>query len=130
MHTLSRYKNGTSHNRKNGTSHRKNGTSLEGEMLGRLLIDLLCIIQHLEAVGADLYLDQQNIDTTTPMGKLLFQITGAEALCTAASRKPPQPCSATTAGNGPLPSGFARKPRSRSPGMSFGASPRSRARRC
>jgi DNA invertase Pin-like site-specific DNA recombinase len=27
----------------------------------------------------DLYLDQQNIDTTTPMGKLIFQITGAFA---------------------------------------------------
>jgi DNA invertase Pin-like site-specific DNA recombinase len=26
-----------------------------------------------------LYLDQQNIDTTTPAGKLLFQITGAFA---------------------------------------------------
>ena len=29
--------------------------------------------------GADLYLDQQNIDTTTPAGKLMFQITGAFA---------------------------------------------------
>jgi DNA invertase Pin-like site-specific DNA recombinase len=27
----------------------------------------------------DLYLDQQNLDTTTPTGKLLFQITGAFA---------------------------------------------------
>ena len=27
--------------------------------------------------GVDLYLDQQNIDTTTPTGRLLFQITGA-----------------------------------------------------
>ncbi len=27
----------------------------------------------------DLYLDQQQIDTTTPTGKLLFQITGAFA---------------------------------------------------
>jgi DNA invertase Pin-like site-specific DNA recombinase len=31
----------------------------------------------IERVGVDLYLDQQNIDTTTPHGKLLFQITGA-----------------------------------------------------
>ena len=37
---------------------------------GRSLIDLLGTIQHLEAVGVDLYLDQQSIDTTTPMGKL------------------------------------------------------------
>jgi DNA invertase Pin-like site-specific DNA recombinase len=47
------------------------------DRLGRSLIDLLATIQHLEAVGVDLYLDQQNIDTTTPAGKLLFQITGA-----------------------------------------------------
>ena len=33
----------------------------------------------LEAVGVELYLDQQNIDTTTPTGRLLFQITGAFA---------------------------------------------------
>ena len=36
-------------------------------------------IQHLEACGVDLYLDQQAIDTTTPMGKLVFQVTGAFA---------------------------------------------------
>jgi DNA invertase Pin-like site-specific DNA recombinase len=30
-------------------------------------------------VGVDLYLDQQAIDTTTPMGKLVFQVTGAFA---------------------------------------------------
>src|SRR5262245_41632854 len=47
--------------------------------LGRSLIDLLGTIEHLEAAGVDLYLDQQNIDTTTPMGKRLFQITGAFA---------------------------------------------------
>ena len=29
--------------------------------------------------GVDLYLDQQSIDTTTPAGKLMFQITGAFA---------------------------------------------------
>ena len=40
---------------------------------------LLGTIQHLEAVGVDLYLDQQSIDTTTPAGKLLFQMTGAFA---------------------------------------------------
>jgi DNA invertase Pin-like site-specific DNA recombinase len=38
------------------------------DRLGRSLIDLLGTIQHLEAVGVDLYLDQQAIDTTTPMG--------------------------------------------------------------
>ena len=42
------------------------------DRLGRSLIDLLDTIQHLEACDADLYLDQQAIDTTTPMGKLVF----------------------------------------------------------
>jgi DNA invertase Pin-like site-specific DNA recombinase len=49
------------------------------DRLGRSLIDLLGTIAHLEKVGVDLYLDQQNIDTTTPTGRLLFQITGAFA---------------------------------------------------
>jgi DNA invertase Pin-like site-specific DNA recombinase len=49
------------------------------DRLGRSLIDLLGTIQHLEACGVDLYLDQQAIDTTTPMGRLVFQVTGAFA---------------------------------------------------
>jgi DNA invertase Pin-like site-specific DNA recombinase len=49
------------------------------DRFGRSLIDLLGTIQHLEAVGVDLFLDQQSIDTTTPMGKLVFQVTGAFA---------------------------------------------------
>jgi DNA invertase Pin-like site-specific DNA recombinase len=49
------------------------------DRLGRSLIDLLGTIQHLEACGVDLYLDQQAIDTTTPMGRLIFQVTGAFA---------------------------------------------------
>ena len=49
------------------------------DRLGRSLIDLLGTIQHLEAVGVDLYLDQQAIDTTTPAGRLMFQVTGAFA---------------------------------------------------
>jgi DNA invertase Pin-like site-specific DNA recombinase len=47
------------------------------DRLGRSLVDLLGTIQGLEACGVDLYLDQQAIDTTTPAGKLMFQITGA-----------------------------------------------------
>jgi DNA invertase Pin-like site-specific DNA recombinase len=47
------------------------------DRLGRSLIDLLSTIQHLEAVGVDLYLE--SIDTTTPMGRLVFQVTGAFA---------------------------------------------------
>ena len=49
------------------------------DRLGRSLIDLLGTIQTLEACGVDLYFDQQSIDTTTPAGRLMFQITGAFA---------------------------------------------------
>jgi DNA invertase Pin-like site-specific DNA recombinase len=49
------------------------------DRLGRSLIDLLGTIQTLEHCGIDLYLDQQSIDTTTPAGRLMFQITGAFA---------------------------------------------------
>jgi DNA invertase Pin-like site-specific DNA recombinase len=49
------------------------------DRLGRSLIDLLGTIQTLESCGVDLYLDQQSIDTTTPAGKLMFQVCGAFA---------------------------------------------------
>jgi DNA invertase Pin-like site-specific DNA recombinase len=49
------------------------------DRLGRSLIDLLHSVQHLEACGVDLFLDQQAIDTTTPAGRLMFQIAGAFA---------------------------------------------------
>jgi DNA invertase Pin-like site-specific DNA recombinase len=49
------------------------------DRLGRSLIDLLGTIQGLEAAGVDLFLEQQAIDTTTPAGKLMFQVTGAFA---------------------------------------------------
>lgn len=49
------------------------------DRMGRSLRDLIDTIEHLEATGVDLYLDQQAIDTTTPAGKLLFQVTGAFA---------------------------------------------------
>jgi Resolvase, N terminal domain len=48
--------------------------------LGRSLIDLLGTIQTLESCGVDLYLDQQSIDTTTPAGKLMFQVCGGVAV--------------------------------------------------
>lgn len=38
------------------------------DRLGQLRIDLLGTIQHLEAVGVDLYLEQQHLGTTTPTG--------------------------------------------------------------
>lgn len=49
------------------------------DRLGRSLIDLLGTIQTLEACGVDMYLDQQALDTTTPAGRLMFQVTGAFA---------------------------------------------------
>jgi DNA invertase Pin-like site-specific DNA recombinase len=49
------------------------------DRLGRSLIDLLGTIQELEACGVDLFLEQQAIDTTTPAGKLMFQVCGAFA---------------------------------------------------
>jgi DNA invertase Pin-like site-specific DNA recombinase len=49
------------------------------DRLGRSLIDLLGTIQTLEACSVDMYLDQQSIDTTTPAGKLMFQVCGAFA---------------------------------------------------
>ena len=49
------------------------------DRFGKSLIDLLNNMQHLEQCGVDLYLDQQNTDTTAPPGKLLFQVTGAFA---------------------------------------------------
>jgi len=49
------------------------------DRMGRSLIDLLGTIQTLEGCKVDLYLDQQAIDTTTPAGRLMFQVTGAFA---------------------------------------------------
>jgi DNA invertase Pin-like site-specific DNA recombinase len=49
------------------------------DRLGRSLLDLLGTIQMLEHYGVDLYLDQQALDTTTPAGRLMFQVTGAFA---------------------------------------------------
>ena len=49
------------------------------DRIGRSLIDLLSTIESLKACGVDLYLDQQSIDTTTPAGKLMLQMTGAFA---------------------------------------------------
>jgi DNA invertase Pin-like site-specific DNA recombinase len=49
------------------------------DRLGRSLIDLLGTFQTLHTCGVDVYLDQQSIDTTTPAGKLMFQVCGAFA---------------------------------------------------
>ena len=49
------------------------------DRLGRSLIDLLHTIQELEACGTDIFIDKQSLDTTTPMGKLMFHVCGAFA---------------------------------------------------
>lgn len=49
------------------------------DRLGRSLQDLISIMNELQAVGVDLYLHQQAIDTGTPSGKALFQMCGVFA---------------------------------------------------
>jgi DNA invertase Pin-like site-specific DNA recombinase len=49
------------------------------DRLGRSLQNLVETVNELHAVGADLYIHQQAIDTSTPAGKLSFQIFGALA---------------------------------------------------
>jgi DNA invertase Pin-like site-specific DNA recombinase len=49
------------------------------DRIGRSLIDLLGTIQHLEACNVDIVFDQQNLDTTVPLGKCMFAIAGAFA---------------------------------------------------
>ncbi len=49
------------------------------DRLGRSLVDLLHTIQELEECGCDIFIDKQSLDTTTPMGKLMFQVCGAFA---------------------------------------------------
>jgi DNA invertase Pin-like site-specific DNA recombinase len=47
------------------------------DRMGRSLIDLLKTMQTLGRCNVDMFIDQQNIDTTTPEGELLFHIVGA-----------------------------------------------------
>lgn len=49
------------------------------DRLGRSLQDLLGFLGEIHAVGIDLYLHQQGIDTTTPAGKAMFQMCGVFA---------------------------------------------------
>ena len=49
------------------------------DRLGRSLMDLLDMLSELDAVSVALVLHQQAIDTTTPAGRMFFQVTGAFA---------------------------------------------------
>jgi len=49
------------------------------DRLGRSLQDLVGVLAELNAVGCDLYLERQAVDTTTPAGRALFQMLGVFA---------------------------------------------------
>jgi DNA invertase Pin-like site-specific DNA recombinase len=49
------------------------------DRLGRSLADLLDTLSHLKACGVALYVDRQNVDTTTPIGEAMFQMVGVFA---------------------------------------------------
>ena len=54
------------------------------DRLGRSLVDLLGTIPALEARDVDLYLDQQSIDTTTPLKVDVSDVTGLSPSSSAA----------------------------------------------
>jgi DNA invertase Pin-like site-specific DNA recombinase len=49
------------------------------DRLGRSLPDLVGFLSDIQARGCDLYLHQQAIDTSTPSGRMLFQMLGVFA---------------------------------------------------
>ena len=49
------------------------------DRLGRSLQDLIGFLSELHALGIDLFLHQQGLDTTTPAGKAMFQMMGVFA---------------------------------------------------
>src|SRR5215813_12250154 len=49
------------------------------DRLGRNLQDLVGFLSELHALGIELYLHQQGLDTTTPAGKAMFQMLGVFA---------------------------------------------------
>src|SRR3954465_14817267 len=49
------------------------------DRLGRSLQDLMGFLSELDAIGIDLFLHQQGLDTTTPAGKAMFQMMGVFA---------------------------------------------------
>jgi DNA invertase Pin-like site-specific DNA recombinase len=45
--------------------------------LGRSLRDLLSLLEDMRAKNVDLFLEKQGLDTSTPSGRLIFQVVGA-----------------------------------------------------
>jgi hypothetical protein len=60
------------------------------DRLGRSLQDLIGFLSEIHALGIDLLLHQQGLDTTTPAGKAMFQMMGVFA--GAAKTNPCRPC--------------------------------------
>lgn len=46
------------------------------DRLGRSLSDLVALLSDLQSKGCDLYLHQQALDTSTPSGRMMFQMLG------------------------------------------------------
>lgn len=49
------------------------------DRLGRSLPDLVSFLSEIQAKGCDLYLHQQALDTSTPSGRMMFQMLGVFA---------------------------------------------------
>ena len=49
------------------------------DRLGRSLQHLITLLSDIQSKNVDLYLHQQGIDTTTPSGKMMFQMCGVFA---------------------------------------------------
>ena len=49
------------------------------DRLGRSLLDLVGFLKEMHAIGIDLFLYQQALDTTSPAGKAMFQMMGVFA---------------------------------------------------
>jgi DNA invertase Pin-like site-specific DNA recombinase len=49
------------------------------DRLGRSLTDLLSFLNEIQSIGCDLYLHQQGLDTSTPAGRMMFQMCGVFA---------------------------------------------------
>lgn len=46
------------------------------DRLGRSLVNVLNVVEELRAVGVNLWIEKQGIDTTTPMGNAMLQMSG------------------------------------------------------
>ena len=49
------------------------------DRLGRSLKDLVSFLEDINSVGCDLYIHQSGLDTSTPSGKMMFQMIGVFA---------------------------------------------------